>query len=49
MKWFNAEQSAQEGIVDDRPAFDKSGFGEADSDRSTRRSKGFKKVEGLMV
>jgi replicative DNA helicase len=50
MKWFNAEQSAQEGIVDDRPAFDKSGFGEADSDRTaTRRSKGFKKVEGLMV
>jgi replicative DNA helicase len=39
MRLFNVEQSAQEGIQDDIPAFDKSGFGQADSDRSDRKGK----------
>lgn len=45
MKWYNAEQSAQDGIIDD-PTFDKSGFGESDFERKMKKPK---KVEGLMV
>lgn len=40
MKLYNVEQDAQEGIInDDRPAFDKSSFGEENEDRESRKNK----------
>ena len=39
MQLFDCEQEAQDDIVDDRPAFDKTAFGRGDDDRSDRKTK----------
>lgn len=39
MKLYDVEDDAQEGLVDDRPVMDKTGFGERDSDFFKTRSK----------
>ena len=43
MRLFDVEQSAQDGLMDDRPVMDKTKFGEEDYTRSIKSSKKFSK------
>jgi len=39
MRLYDVEQSAQQDIIDDRPAFDKSSFGSEDFERGLPKPK----------
>jgi archaellum biogenesis ATPase FlaH len=47
MKLFDVENGAQDGVMDDKPVMDNTGFGERDSDFFKKRSKFGKSIEGF--